>query len=178
MIAFVNTLDIDEQTDEFASVEGVRSWFVERGLLAPDAPALDESDRERAVRLREALRELMLEHAGCVDEEDACAEACEELDHVARAGGLSVHFTRTRATELAPAAEGLPAALAAILVPVAEGDRDGTWQRVKACRADDCQWAFYDRSRNRSGVWCNMAVCGNREMVRAYRQRLPPRAKS
>jgi predicted RNA-binding Zn ribbon-like protein len=87
-----------------------------------------------------------------------------------------VHFTGSGSAELAPAAAGFPAALAAILVPVAEGDRDGTWQRVKACRADDCQWAFYDRSRNRSGVWCNMAVCGNREKVRAYRRRGSPSA--
>jgi len=48
---------------------------------------------------------------------------------------------------------------------------DGTWARVKACVADDCQWAFYDSSRNRSGRWCDMAVCGNREKVRTYRSR-------
>ena len=63
--------------------------------------------------------------------------------------------------------------LATLLVPVAEASRDGSWQRVKACRAGDCLWAFYDRSRNRSGVWCNMAVCGNRAKVRTYRQRSP-----
>jgi predicted RNA-binding Zn ribbon-like protein len=50
---------------------------------------------------------------------------------------------------------------------------DGSWQRVKACRADDCHWAFYDFSRNRSGTWCDMAVCGNREKVRSYRERAP-----
>ena len=59
----------------------------------------------------------------------------------------------------------------AVVVPVAEAVRDRSWQRVKACRADDCRWAFYDRSRNRSGVWCDMAVCGNRAKVRAYRRR-------
>jgi predicted RNA-binding Zn ribbon-like protein len=48
---------------------------------------------------------------------------------------------------------------------------DGTWARVKACRAEDCRWAFYDFSRNRSGTWCDMAVCGNRAKVRAYRAR-------
>ena len=44
---------------------------------------------------------------------------------------------------------------------------DGTWSRLKACREDDCHWAFYDRSRNRSGQWCVMAVCGNRNKARA-----------
>ena len=46
---------------------------------------------------------------------------------------------------------------------------DGTWRRLKACREDTCQWAFYDRSKNRSGTWCSMAVCGNRAKARAYR---------
>ncbi|MGZ6979737.1 MAG: CGNR zinc finger domain-containing protein, partial [Acidimicrobiia bacterium] len=41
----------------------------------------------------------------------------------------------------------------------------------KACRHDECQWAFYDRSRNRSGQWCVMAVCGNRNKARSYRER-------
>jgi len=72
---------------------------------------------------------------------------------------------------LEPCAEGPDGALAALLAPVAEAMSDGTWARVKACRADGCRWAFYDFSRNRSGTWCEMAVCGNREKVRAYRER-------
>jgi len=35
----------------------------------------------------------------------------------------------------------------------------------------DCQWAFYDRSKNRSGRWCSMRTCGNRTKTRAYRTR-------
>ena len=66
---------------------------------------------------------------------------------------------------------GFAGALAQLLVPVARAAPDGTWERVKACAADDCQWAFYDRSRNRAGRWCNMAVCGNRTKVRAYRSK-------
>jgi predicted RNA-binding Zn ribbon-like protein len=48
---------------------------------------------------------------------------------------------------------------------------DGSWPRLKACAADNCQWAFYDHSRNHSRVWCSMDVCGNREKVRSYRER-------
>ena len=48
---------------------------------------------------------------------------------------------------------------------------DGTWARLKACRWDTCQWAFYDTSKNRSGSWCSMAVCGNRAKAAAYRRR-------
>ncbi len=45
------------------------------------------------------------------------------------------------------------------------------WSRVKLCLADDCLEAFYDRSRNRSRVWCDMADCGNLAKVRGYRTR-------
>jgi predicted RNA-binding Zn ribbon-like protein len=48
---------------------------------------------------------------------------------------------------------------------------DGSWARLKACRSQLCKWLFYDRSRNRSAVWCSMAVCGNRTKTRAYRAR-------
>jgi hypothetical protein len=47
----------------------------------------------------------------------------------------------------------------------------GAWERVKICPADDCRWAFYDRSRNHSRTWCSMRVCGNREKARAWRGR-------
>ena len=57
------------------------------------------------------------------------------------------------------------------LTIVHEADREGQWIRLKVCPADDCQWAFYDRSRNRSATWCDMKVCGNRHKVREYRER-------
>ena len=88
---------------------------------------------------------------------------------------LAVHFGEDATVHLQPGSDGLAGALAALLVPIAKASGDGTWQRVKACRADDCRWAFYDRSRNHSGTWCDMAVCGNRTKVRAYRRRTPGR---
>jgi predicted RNA-binding Zn ribbon-like protein len=48
----------------------------------------------------------------------------------------------------------------------------GGWDRLKACPRERCWCAFYDRSRNRSGVWCNMAVCGSREKAATYYRRV------
>ena len=45
------------------------------------------------------------------------------------------------------------------------------WARVKTCARDSCRWVFFDHSRNRSGRWCSMQVCGNREKTAAYRAR-------
>lgn len=48
---------------------------------------------------------------------------------------------------------------------------EGRLGRVKICPADDCRWAFYDRSKNHSRQWCSMEVCGNRAKVRNHRER-------
>ena len=167
VIDFVNTLDPDEPEDAFETPAGLGGWLARRGLLHERDLPLREDDRREAVRLREALLALMLAHNG-IDAEQASARA---LDEVARRGELSVQFRPDGSAALAPRARGFAGALAQVVVPVAEAARDGSWQRVKACRDEDCQWAFYDRSRNRSGVWCDMAVCGNRAKVRAYRSR-------
>jgi predicted RNA-binding Zn ribbon-like protein len=39
---------------------------------------------------------------------------------------------------------------------------------MKTCRNPACRWAFYDTTRNRSAVWCDMAACGNRAKARSY----------
>ena len=67
--------------------------------------------------------------------------------------------------------KGASAGLGRLLSIVAESMRAGTWERLKACESDECRWAFYDNARNRSGRWCDMAVCGNRMKARAYRAR-------
>ena len=167
VIDFVNTADLEEHTDALQTPEALGSWLENRGLLSPRDLPVSERDRAAAVRLREALRALMLANNGA--EPDAGAEA--RVDAAARQGELGVALGADGCAHLQARASGVAGALAAIVVPVAEGGPDGSWRRVKACRADDCQWAFYDRSRNHSGVWCNMAVCGNREKVRAYRTR-------
>jgi predicted RNA-binding Zn ribbon-like protein len=169
VIDFVNTLDLEEGTDGLATPDGLRSWLVERQMLSSPATVVSESDREGAVRLREALRSLMLANNGGAHHDDAW----RELELVARSGELGAHFDAAGSLRLTPDAGGLAGALARLVVPVAHATSNATWQRVKACRAPDCNWAFYDRSRNRSGVWCEMAVCGNRTKVRAYRQRAP-----
>ena len=58
-----------------------------------------------------------------------------------------------------------------LLLIIRDAQGDGTWARLKACANDECQWAFYDQSRNRGGTWCKMAVCGNNLKNREFRAR-------
>jgi len=164
---FVNTSELDTGEEALADPAALSAWLAERGLLARGR-RLTAKDLERALELREALRGAMLANNGGPE---ASAETAA-LERAARRGELSVRF-RDGASVLEPCADGPDGALAALLVPVAHAMSDGTWARTKACRAGDCHWAFYDFSRNRSGTWCDMAVCGNREKVRAYRKRKP-----
>jgi predicted RNA-binding Zn ribbon-like protein len=85
--------------------------------------------------------------------------------------GMRMRFDPRGTPGLEPDATGVDAALARLLAIVATARADGTWPRLKACREDTCQWAFYDQSKNRSGRWCTMDVCGNRSKARAYRTR-------
>jgi predicted RNA-binding Zn ribbon-like protein len=170
-IDFVNSLDVDAHTDALSSPAELTAWLADAGLIAERVRPATAGDHVHAIELREALRALMLANNG----EDPDPRAGRELELAARRGKLGVHFADTGAVSLLAGAQGVDGALARVLIPIAHALEDGTWQRVKACRAHDCQWAFYDRSRNRSGVWCEMAVCGNRTKVRAYRERAPRR---
>lgn len=60
---------------------------------------------------------------------------------------------------------------AALLATVLDEHRAGRLQRLKACANPDCQWVYYDASRNRSGRWCSMGECGDVMKARAYRAR-------
>ena len=62
-----------------------------------------------------------------------------------------------------------------VLVKFAEALHRNEWRRLRAC--PDCQWAFYDWSKNNTRRWCRMSggdggrACGSIAKVRAYRER-------
>jgi predicted RNA-binding Zn ribbon-like protein len=62
--------------------------------------------------------------------------------------------------------------LASILLAAAyHAQLADTRRRLKICRNVRCGVAFYDRSRNNSGVWHDVKTCGNAANLRAYRAR-------
>jgi predicted RNA-binding Zn ribbon-like protein len=166
VIDYVNTLDLESGEDALQTPKALGAWLAERGLL-PKPVRVTAGEHGDAIRLREALREAMLAN----NEGAPSAAGWSEIERAARSGELGVHFGPAGDVALAPRAGGVPGALSGLLAPVATALADGSWARVKACRAPDCGWAFYDRSRNRSATWCEMAVCGNRTKVRTYRRR-------
>ncbi len=164
--SFVNTLDVDDGTEELDSPAALRDWLAGHELI-PDSAPVDAAAVRRAVELREALRALLLHNGGLELEPEAPAV----LDAAARRAGLNVRFGEHAHPRLEPSEAGVDGALGRLLAIVARAMDDGTWPRLKVCLADTCQWAFYDTSRNRSAVWCDMRVCGNRQKVRSFRER-------
>jgi predicted RNA-binding Zn ribbon-like protein len=165
--AFVNTYDAEDGSEDLPTAQALRAWLAERGLLdadAADAP-VDDADAERARELREALRAMLRANHG----EPLDPAATQTVDASARRAQLSVRFGPDGTARVEPLATGVDGALGRLLARVAAAMEDGTWPRLKVCPASDCQVAFYDASRNRSAVWCDMAVCGNREKVRKFR---------
>lgn len=163
--AFLNTLDAEAGTDALATPASARAWLAENGLPTP--ARITERDRVRAVELRAALRRVAEGH----HDGHADAEAVGALSRLAADIPLVVHAGPGENFALSPAGGGIRGALGVLLAAVYAAAADGTFRRLKVCPADDCAWAFYDRSRNRSRTWCAMEVCGNRAKARAYRRR-------
>lgn len=167
--AFVNTRDVDDDIELLTGPAELAHWLTDQGLAENGAKNLraTAADLRRAIELREALRAHLLAH----HDQPLDPQAAVTLDETARRARLTVRFTGRDETALEPEAGGVDGALGRLLAIVARAIEDGTWQRLKVCPADTCQWAFYDASRNRSAVWCDMRVCGNRAKVRGFRER-------
>jgi predicted RNA-binding Zn ribbon-like protein len=150
----INTLDIEDDEDQLDS-----AWLERSGLATG---AVSDTDVECARQLREAMRDLLDHHV---------PGPTERLNRIAAEAPLTVSFDEHGHARLQPAGAGFAAIAARVLAIVERAQADGTWERLKACAAGTCRWAFYDQSRNRSRQWCDMAVCGNRAKARSYRKR-------
>jgi predicted RNA-binding Zn ribbon-like protein len=163
---YVNTTDLEGGDEQLASPAGLARWLHAHDLLEPGAE-VGEKDLERAIAVREALRAQLKAHNGA----DRDPEAVAALHEAANRAGIALTFDEAGASSLEPRTPGADGAIGRLLTIVHEAEHEGTWPRLKACPWHTCQWAFYDNTKNASGVWCTMEVCGNRAKAKAYRER-------
>ena len=164
LVEFVNTRDLEEETDSIAEPRGLQVWIRDRTgdyLEPPDEEAL-----AGLLRLRESLRALLRANNG----EEVRAGELAPLEEAAERSRFRTELSEGRLT-IAPARSDLGGFEARLLLAVERLQSLGAWPRLKACTDDGCQWAFYDTTRNHSRTWCSMDVCGNREKTRRYRSR-------
>jgi hypothetical protein len=164
--AFVNSLDHELGTDELATATALTEFLRTHELLAGPARA-DEPQRAAAVRLRSGLHDAMeLNHAGRQGPLTLLDQALEGLPVRLRWAGDGV--------VVEPKDDGVDGALAQIGLAAHQARADEVWWRLKICAFDECEWAFYDQSKNRSRHYCEYG-CGNKLKTRAYRARLRER---
>jgi predicted RNA-binding Zn ribbon-like protein len=163
---FINSVDLESGEDELAGTDALAGWLAERGLLEK-GDSVSAADLRRALDVREGLRAVLLEHNGLPLDE----ERVRRLDEAVGRAPVRVRFEPGRDPELVASCGGVDGAIARLMASVAASVESGTWERLKACPREECEWAFYDRSKNSSGRWCSMESCGNIEKARAFRER-------
>jgi predicted RNA-binding Zn ribbon-like protein len=141
-------------------------WFASRDIIEAGA-GLGPTDLERALSVREGLRALAFANGG----HGLDQQAVDAMRTASRGAATEIRIEPYGPRFVAGAANGLDAAIGALFAITARAMIDGSWYRLKACPGRHCGWAFYDHSRNQSGRWCSMKVCGDREKSRAYYRR-------
>ncbi|MFZ0040887.1 MAG: CGNR zinc finger domain-containing protein [Solirubrobacteraceae bacterium] len=163
--AFINThydLEHDHGAEVLATPEALSVWLHRAGLSA-DRPYADVFDLENALAVREGLRAL----AAGGPETDF---ALQRLDGAARGAAVEVRLGGEQKFAAAPGT-GAAGAIGVLMALTACAIADGSWSRLKICPGEHCGWAFYDHSKNRSGRWCAMSVCGGRTKARRHYRR-------
>ena len=164
---FINTYnhEFDVGRDRLRTSALARRWLIHHGVLRPDEPAISKRDHRRLLELREALRRVLMSEPHGSSPRGSSAT----LDDAARRARFTMEFRPASRPRLTATSGGLGGAAGHILSAAYDAGVEGTWTRLKACR--QCEWIFFDRSKNRSAEWCSMSICGNRAKNRAYRRR-------
>ena len=162
---FINSYnhDFPRDWDRIGTPEKARAWMREKRLVAADDP-ISEAEVQRLRELREALRALAI-----ANRRGEPGDAAEVVRKASGAAELVVAIDDHGRTTLEPTRRGVDGAAATLLGILHEAQLTDDWSRMKACR--QCEYAFFDRSKNRSAAWCAMSICGNRTKNRAYYRR-------
>jgi predicted RNA-binding Zn ribbon-like protein len=167
----LNTAPAAHEPDLLADLATARTWVSEAtaqwsaatGRPVPEV-VLDAGDLQLLRAFRHDLREVITRgHDGAPDTGPAAP--------VLHAGAAALQLGADGSVRLHPQETGPQALVMLVLAALFEGQQAGATRRLKTCRNPRCQVAFYDRSRNASGVWHSVRVCGNAINLRAHRER-------
>jgi predicted RNA-binding Zn ribbon-like protein len=163
---FINSYnhDFPPEWDRIGTPGKAAAWLREKELVAP-GDRVSRADVARLRELREAIRALAVANQG----DRPAGAATDVIRKASQAAQLSVAIDDAGRTALEPVRRGVDGAVATLLGILHEAQLSGHWSRMKGCRR--CEYAFFDRSKNRSAAWCAMSICGNRTKNRAYYRR-------
>lgn len=160
----LNTRPIGEEADMLSTGPRARRWaghataaWAAQHPVTVEPPTLTDRDVVKLRSLRTTLEDWL---------SGAPPPAATRLPGTSQFiidGGGRVMWT--------PAGKGWQWMASALWGEMLSSQRAGTWPRLKLCRHPQCRSAFYDRSKNNSGVWHDVKVCGNAINLRASRAR-------
>ncbi|MFG1708178.1 CGNR zinc finger domain-containing protein [Nonomuraea sp. M3C6] len=164
----LNTISagVPQQPDLLADVESARTWVYDvtaRWSAATGQPipevALDGDELQELRAFRDTVHRVTAAPA------DGSGPA---VPHTAAA---ALRLGADGTVRLEPRGTGWRLLASLVLAALFEAEQTDIRRRLKTCHNPRCRVAFYDRSRNNSGVWHSLRVCGNAANLRAHRAR-------
>ena len=146
------------------------AWAGEQGLSAPES-APSEADLARLADLRAALASLLTARPGAGAGTGARTDPAAAPVIAPRRAAAELVAGRDGRVRIVPSGSPGEWLESAVWAQVLLAQAGGTWPRLKLCRREACGSAFYDLSRNNSGVWHDVRSCGNVVNLRASRLR-------
>jgi hypothetical protein len=168
---FLNTWRIPNDTrlptDELLSMEAMLQFYA-TWFASGDFTATSSIDAGRVRALRDDLRQMMGKEDLVLINGWLAQIPLAAVLKANEVGGAQVGY------RIDPSS---PCQLCSqMLAVVMEAIGQSQWLRFKAC--PDCQWVFYDHTKNHSKVWCTMTAsgpqgrsCGSIAKVRHFRER-------
>ena len=169
---FLNTIRIQDYGPDLLAdatlaqawaADAVRTWSALRGVDA-EPPSLNDGDLSKLRALRDTIAKMVTGQR----------PDGRGIGAVAASFALS----DTGQVRLEPAGSGWRWLASALWGEILLSQHEDTWRRIKQCHSHHCGSAFYDRSKNNSGVWHNVKTCGNAENLRASRARRRERERA
>jgi len=159
---FLNTWSGELGIEDFRSAHATEQWCRAAGLWR-GRKRLTVAGAETLREFRWALRQFVL-HRSSVESVTRINEFAVEI-------GFGVKFYANGEAVLEVSADGVSRVIGTLLGIIHTSVNGDTWSRFKCCELETCGWAFYDRTKNRSGRWCSMKTCGSRHKAREYLRR-------
>ncbi|WP_433266331.1 CGNR zinc finger domain-containing protein [Micromonospora vinacea] len=158
--------DLDSAT-EWARL-AVAQWSTTTGRPAPDVTLDAVGLRELRSFREELLDEIEARLHVAPDPEQPAGEP-SRVPTGSRTTGATLRLDRGGSVHLDPAGAGADLLVSLVLAMLFEAQLADVGRRIKTCRNPRCRVAFYDRSRNNSGVWHSVRACGHPTNLRAHR---------
>lgn len=170
---FLNTLVAMDgaRTDLLQSDGAVVQWLGQSGMLPEShvAKAAQEGLLEEARALRETIRAVVVQRkSGGRVNPKPLNTYLREADSYPQLGADSAgHVTLIRRRNLDTPRQ----VLSRLAESAAELLATVDFELVRKCEDAECVLWFLDKTKSHRRRWCSMAICGNRNKVRAFRER-------